>query len=425
MLAGLRCNELKIEAIKEFQIKIQSIGKQIGKIFVTDLGRLFGELFDETLRAYDEHGSDYFEATYRQIRDELCRFLFDHSKDLFNAQMKFIVNASIQKIKDLFSSRFSSGQAAEFFSEAINEIESTIRDEFIANENSIIVEGSSWDITEYQEEIEKFLLEKIEGERNRQLYLLDKEIESKFTGKFTAEVWKILEGSMDYNIWDKLKGLQEATMEPIQLKSETTLRSLGKSNAEFQIYIHQIKVKCIEVIRAKIDKFIKNLEEFLTKKFNNLFNKDSKGIPRDPKSTNYEEVFSTSKSKVLPILDQFKYFLLTPDWDLTDDNNHEELLGEENFEKIMDNFLKDAERTYKDALHIKEFGYNRGGLPKWCILLMMVLGWNEFMWILTSPIILYPVMFIGSIIALLFSMGLGAVPKLIFSQVLNKVPFLS
>ena len=213
-------------------------------------------------------------------------------------------------------------------------------------------------------------------------------------------------------------------MDPLQVRAERLLKGLDKSEGEIQEFTHKIKIKCIEVIRAKIDKFLNNLEEYLTKKFNNLFCKDEKGIPRDPKTANYDEIFASSKDKVLPILDQFKYFSLSPDWDMTDEFVQESLLGEEAFDKILEGFLKDAERTYKDALHIKEFGYNRGGIPKWALLLILFLGWNEILWVLQSPIILYPSIFIASIIALMFSMGLGDVPKLILNEILSKIPFL-
>ena len=424
MLANLRCNELKLEAIKEFQSKVQVIAKQVGKVIVPELGFKFAVLFDETLAIYDEHASGYYETTYKMIRAELMTLLLDQTKELYNAQMKFIVNASIIKSKELFVSSLSKTQAVENFSEIVYKILATIRNDFQADANASIVSNSSWEYSDFELELEAFLSEKINDEKEKQFSLLTKEIDAVFGGKFTSEIGKVLDSSMDGNIWHKLKDLQIKVMHPAEIRSTQIFKSLERPEEEALVFVNSIRIRCIGVIRMKIDKFIKSLEEYMTKKFNTLFNKDEKGVPRDPKTTNYEEVFSSSKSKVLPALDQFKSFALSPDWERTDDNTHEELLGDDEYEKILESFLKDAERTYKDALHIKEFGYNSGGLPKWSILLMVLLGWNELLWILKSPFILYPAMFVGSIVALMFSMGLGAVPKLVFGQIINKVPFL-
>ena len=424
MLANLRCNELKLEAIKEFQNKVQAIGKQVGRSLVSELGLKFAALYDETLAIYDEHASGYYENTYKTIRGELIALLLDQSKEMFNAQMKFIVNSSIMRSKELFAASLSRSQAVENFGEIVYKILCTIRNDFQAEANGSVVPSSSWEYSEFELELEGFLAEKINDEKEKQFALLNKEIDTVFGGKFTSEIGKVLDSAMEGNVWHKLKDLQRNIMRPAEMRSIQIFRSLERPEEEANVFVNSIRLRCIGVIRMKLDKFIKSLEEYMTKKFNALFNKDEKGVPRDPKTTNYEEVFSSSKAKVLPALDQFKYFALSPDWERTEDDTHEELLGDDEYEKILESFLKDAERTYKDALHIKEFGYNRGGLPKWSMLLMVLLGWNEVLWILRSPIILYPAIFVGSIVALMFSMGLGAVPKLIFGQIINKVPFL-
>jgi hypothetical protein len=156
-----------------------------------------------------------------------------------------------------------------------------------------------------------------------------------------------------------------------------------------------------------------------------MFSKDERGIPRDPRTANYEEIFPKCLNKVLPVLESFRYFKLSTDWEETlAEDHYPELLTEEEYLKIKESFTREADRAYKDALHIKEFGYGRGGMPKWAILLLVLLGWNEFLWVLTNPIILYPAMLIGSLIAVMFSMGLGAIPKAIFSQLIMKVPYL-
>jgi protein SEY1 len=425
MLANLRCNELKIEAGKSFQASIQPIAAQIGKNLVPELGGAFLECFAQSLRVYDEHASGYYEATYLKVRAELETSLLDQAKDLFHVQMKFVVVALIQRTKEQFSAKFPKNASVDVFFELANGVLGEIRNEFQGLAAASRMPDSDWELGEYESELENFFKEKIADEKEKQELLLEKEINNMFDGRFYAEVGKVLDASMVVNVWEELKKLQVRTMEPLEFKVRKSLTNLGRSDDEVHIYIGEQRIKCVGFVRTKVDKFIRNLDDFLMKKFTLLFSKDERGIPRDPKTTNYEEVFSNSKSKVLPILEQFRFFLLDPDWDKTNqDLTHNDLMSEDHYEKVMDVFLKDAERAYKDALHIKEFGYNRGGLPKWAILLIVLLGWNELLWVLRSPFILYPAIFAASIVALLFSMGLGAVPKLLFSQIIARIPFL-
>ncbi|OMJ85883.1 hypothetical protein SteCoe_12726 [Stentor coeruleus] len=424
MLANLRCNELKMEAIKEFQNNVLEISKNIGRVVVDNLAGKFSELYEKSLIIYDEHASGYYENTYRKTRDELIEMLMDQSKDLFHIQMKYVSSQQIHKAKDMLLAKLPKSVAVENFSEIVNEIFTMIKNEFMIIAEGSLVTNSGWDISEYNKEIEDYLYDRISEEKEKQKNHIIAEYTNAFGSKFTSEIGKILDQAMDHNIWEKVKNVQIRVCEPLELRIEKVLKNAEMPSETVHKMIVDSRMFCIQTIKTKIEKFSKNLEDYLMKKFSILFNKDEKGVPRDPKTTNYEEVFSISKSRVLPVLEQFRYFMLSTDWDRADDGNHSEILSEEEYEKIMESFLRDAERAYKDAQHIKEFGYNRGGLPKWAILIIVLLGWNEFLWILRSPLVLYPGMFVGSVVALMFSMGLGAVPKLIFSQAISRIPFL-
>ena len=68
---------------------------------------------------------------------------------------------------------------------------------------------------------------------------------------------------------------------------------------------------------------------------------------------------------------------------------------------MKDKFLANADNSYKESLEKKEFGKIVGGVPKWVWLLLVILGWNEIMYVTTSPVVFYP---LGTLLCL----GLGA-----------------
>jgi hypothetical protein len=425
MLANLRCSELKSEAVKKFQEEIVSISSIVGKSFFPNLGSSFDSYFQVALKTYDEHASAYFESTYQKVRDELVSALSDQAKEIFAHQMRFVVSLMAQKTREGFIHYFPKSTSVDNFKDLSFAIHSEIINEFSSLSRSSILPGSSWTIEEYEKEVEVFYNEKRNDEKEKQENLLEKEVEKVFTGKFNNEITKILDQTVEHDVWPRLKTLQVDTLQPLESRTKTALENLEKDEGEITAYIQQIRLKCIHSFRSRLDTFTKKLDEFLMRKFNNLFGKDEKGTPRDPRTANYEEIYSRCMDKLTPALESFRYFRLSDDWEETlAEGHYPEFLNEDEYSRIKDSFLKDAERAYKDALHIKEFGYGRGGVPKWAILLLVLLGWNEFLWVLSSPFILYPAMLLGSLVAVMFSMGLGAIPRALFSQVITKVPYL-
>mmetsp|Transcript_5976 Transcript_5976/g.5863 ORF Transcript_5976/g.5863 Transcript_5976/m.5863 type:complete len:227 (+) Transcript_5976:1419-2099(+) len=225
-------------------------------------------------------------------------------------------------------------------------------------------------------------------------------------------------------MWSKLKELQANTMQELESRYTSVLRGLDFPEEEISKKLVDLRKECYNELKSKATKLCDGLVDQLTKKFNQLFLKNENGIPREWKNAPIDEIFAKSKDTVLATLESLKLFRIVCDWD-TDhgEHNYEELIDEEQFHLIMESFLKDAEMAYKEAVHIKEFGYARNKVNGWYLLIIVILGWNEFMWLLKSPIILYPLLFVFSVVALMFSMGLGAVPKFILKQALSKVPF--
>ena len=425
MLANLRCSELKLEALKKFSEEASVLTSQAGKSLIPDLGHSFNSYFDLALASYDEHASAYFEPTYKKVREELSQALFDQAREIFSQQMRFIVSVSIQKTREGFIHYFPKSTSVDNFQHLASKIHSEVKSEFNFLSNASLLPGSSWSIQEYEQEFETFFNEKQNDEKEKQENLLEKEVSKAFDVKFNNEISKILDQASEQDIWPRLRSVQVDTLQQLESRTERALENLGKEEKERVAYIQQIRLKCIENIRQRLERFTKTLEDYLMRKFNNLFSKDERGIPRDPRSTNYEEIFPKCMNKVIPVLEYFRYFKLSTDWEETlAEGHYPELLNEEEYLKVKESFTRDADRAYKDALHIKEFGYGRGGVPKWAILLLVLLGWNEFLWVLTNPLILYPAMLVGSLIAVMFSMGLGAIPKAIFSQIIMKVPYL-
>lgn len=123
--------------------------------------------------------------------------------------------------------------------------------------------------------------ERLESEREKQFFLLEKFIQSQFAGKFSKEASKIIEGNFTEEMWVKLHDLQVSHMEILENRVKFILRGLGYSIDYIDQYIFQIRMQCYEVLKSKIEKYSQSVVDHLSKRFNQLFFKDDRGIPRD------------------------------------------------------------------------------------------------------------------------------------------------
>lgn len=72
--------------------------------------------------------------------------------------------------------------------------------------------------------------------------------------------------------------------------------------------------------------------------------------------------------------------MLSPSWEQVEsEDNVEEIIDDEKYKLISENFLKEIEMAYKEAVHLKEFGYAKARIPPWFWLILLILGWNELL----------------------------------------------
>jgi len=422
MLSTLRCNELKAEALQSFTESSAELKKKAGKELIGDFASQFQDKIKASLEQYDEHGKEYLESVYESTKDELLSLMLDQIKDLFYGQMRLLVQNCSEKFKAQVNKKLPKDLAVENFQSLLSESINEVNQEFLKVTKNTIIEQSNWDAAEFEEQLEKLLSEKIDSEKEKQMTLLNKEIERNFSGKFSTAFNKILQNGHDCSMWENIHNLQLETMEPLEQRIQKVLKGHGCDHSQIDKAVSQARKKFVESVKTKMRKFVNNITDHLTKRFNLLFLKDERGIPRDWKNTNIEEVYTEAKETTMLMLDNFRHFNLSLDWEDSDIIiDHEEIVSESEYELVKDNFLKNAEMAYKDAVQLKEYGFAMNGMPKWYLILLLILGWNEFMWVLKSPFIMYPLLLIASVVALMFSMGMGAVPKLFFRLFWDKL----
>jgi len=84
------------------------------------------------------------------------------------------------------------------------------------------------------------------------------------------------------------------------------------------------------------------------------------------------------------------------------------LLSEADINKAKDKFNDDANNVLEEALR-KHKNVSMGGTPLWLYATLVYFAYDDIFRMLANPILFYPLMFVFSICAMLYSMGLGPV----------------
>mmetsp|Transcript_28007 Transcript_28007/g.50173 ORF Transcript_28007/g.50173 Transcript_28007/m.50173 type:complete len:705 (-) Transcript_28007:31-2145(-) len=420
MLSNLRCNELKGEALDEFVEQLEGIKDKVSREVVPDFAGKVQGLVIDAFEFYDNRAKDYLEETYYEIRDELKKALLDEAKELFYTQLNHLINVCNAEFKHNFLAKLDKKKPAdEFKANASAALQETL-EHFNQVAEASILPDSDWSYQRVYEDLHQQLTDKIESEVKNQQILLDNEIAAFFSGKFTQVVNKTVETIVTDEVWVLLHKHQAKSMEALEERVCSILRGLGKV-LETEEQIEHLRQKCYDTIKERVQHHNRSLGEKMIKRFQSWFTKDAAGVPRNWSETNIPEAFKVARERALAIAEVYRYFKLLPTWTITPNpelHSFEEILVEEDYQSAVKQFTDSSDVSYRDAVQLKEAGDAVRGVPTWVYFLFLALGWNEIIWILGSPYILFPlIVFFGGF----FALGLGVVPKLAIRALMRKL----
>jgi len=89
-------------------------------------------------------------------------------------------------------------------------------------------------------------------------------------------------------------------------------------------------------------------------------------------------------------------------------------------QKLLERFKKDTEAIFSQAKHEQETVSTKTSIPSIVIVLILILGFDEFMAVLSSPLLLIFWIFVGFIIYVLYLLNLTDQVLAMFNQMLGK-----
>jgi len=84
------------------------------------------------------------------------------------------------------------------------------------------------------------------------------------------------------------------------------------------------------------------------------------------------------------------------------------LLSEQEINRVKDKFAEDTDNSLEEAIR-KHQNVSNGNVPIWMYVLFVYFSYDDIFRMLANPILFYPLMFVTSMVAMMYSMGLGPI----------------
>lgn len=444
LVSKFKCNEILNNIYEDLFLKEYSTLENPADSPV-DSCLYFRNLRISCLQSYDTQASRYKNSVYLDIREDLSTSIDSKLKEFYIEILSNLSNSLISQLKiDFSKSKKSKENSKKSFEDLLSaSIFSTIEKFKIGSKNFTIIEesdenspniyGNAFDnelevMKNKLEDFSKFLKYK---ESNNLINKLSKKLQIKLKDYITEELSSPTEKSWD-NILQKFHNLIEKLLKPFIKSNGDFDFGIGLSNNDN----NKVHVKIMKNFWSKFESVSHDFmnedsaSRILRNSFEDSFKFDSKGLPLIWK--NFDQLdskFNEARDytlKLLPILSSMKLedntMIQKPvfeiadskengliseefnggnddddlsysdlDSDDEDENSNDKsllfstLLTIKKQEKIKLRFKKETDAIYLDAK--RAIVLNKTSIPTFMYVLLILLGWNEFMTVLRNPIL--------------------------------------
>ncbi|AOW30373.1 dynamin-like GTPase [Candida albicans SC5314] len=429
LVAQFKCDEIVESVFQEFLAKYQHHFKEVDAApDFEELGALFADLRQDAFEDYDASASRYNKAVYEQKRKKLRWLINDKLKEVFDVHAKNLCNTLLEKFeKDLVALK------GKDFAVNVKTLSTKLVEDVNFQVSLMSLQG---DLS--LDEIILALTKDIDAIVAKQQVIELNSIVNKSVKKLSASLSKSIQfelGDPNEETWDNVlqqfKGVYEKFGGDFGLGTSSTQNQQAIEKFKFKSWCQFYDVTHKLISREK-------LLALLQDRFDDKFRYDENGLPKlYLNEQDLEKTFAVAKQhalQVLPILTFAKLAdgsEIVPDYDIFDSKLREQFLGgyddsddeedhcfaeiitEQEKSEVLAKFKKEVDAKYIETKrsivqHITQ-------IPYYIYLIILVLGWNEFMAIIRNPLFFSLSIVLGATVYVLYYLGLLR-PALVVAQ---------
>ncbi|CAG8703969.1 16197_t:CDS:10, partial [Funneliformis caledonium] len=399
LLAQYRCDEIATVAFDAFLGKIKGFRQPIeaGKI-IEDLGPQMEEIRNATIKQFDKEASRYLSEVYKRKRQEILNKTNSQLHVFYLGQLKNLTKKAI----NTFNARIQEKLKGEGYDFA--EVVSNARKDI-----ETFFKNNAEEFNQLSDSINEIAAKSRTEETKKMIKNLEKTVQTQIN-EFVSLYFK----TPTTDMWGKIIGKFQEVLQKTEQQLLKKAKSFNSSEEENTKSLENLRKRSWQQLRKKIDDELAD-NMFLLKlreRFEEKFRYDEEGLPKVWKpDDDIDAHFRKAREDALKLIPLFAKVQIPDGIDLDipsdDDFIFEEslvILSETKQHDLNVRFKRESDAFYLEAK--RSVVQTTARVPYWVLLLLVLLGWNEFVVILTSPTYLILVSFFGFIGFIIYSLNL-------------------
>ncbi|KAI9295173.1 root hair defective 3 GTP-binding protein [Neoconidiobolus thromboides FSU 785] len=394
LLAQFRCDEIassiNSEVHKEFKPYRDEIDS--GKI-VADLGKVFNEIKSTALNKFDDEAGRYNKEVYSKKRSELEEKIHDYFHGYFKAQLDGLSSQSYSNFTKVIEQGLK--QVDYDFVSLTTKASEEAKKTFNDLASGIVLKGADWAFVKEQHSLEENISDFITNKRQGEMVKLEQNLTNSISNQFVDTLSPLFNNAKE-DLWPNvLKYYKDYTDSATkQLKDRCSAFNLN--DEEIEKNVAELRVKSWETLIKHIKDEVADtmLLAKLRYRLEENFRYDADGLPRVWKpEDDIDYYFKTAKNlslELIPLLSKIEFDnSFNPDTffdGATTNIDFHRSLNVVSHAKINDieaRFKREADALFLEAK--RSIVSTTAKVPYWVIGLILVLGWNEIMYVLSTP----------------------------------------
>jgi protein SEY1 len=422
MLAHVRCEQIARDAMVEVDAALAPLrasllpvnGEKLAP--VPDLYEILLSAVDAALQAYDESASRYSRSVAEMKSNDLHSKLGSDCKALYDAQVTAVSDSAIARFRRSVG-EISGGDAMwhQWGARSRNALASAL-DVFDTNCKVGSLDPSvmppavnphplSFAAISYataRKRLENVLVDELNRATATAASKAREACLKMFQTSFKSPVGTVFD-TADDDAWERASEVADTAWKKTTARAADAYGSngLGLDVQELEITIEdKLKPDCYEIAVTDIKEIIGTASTFLmrmAKRFDDKFRFDDRGVPRHfGPDEDLESLFMEARDegeKLIDILAEIKLKGTLPRMRASCRDLDRELLNPTVFEshtqlELREKLRRQAGAVFVEAKRAQEAAKITTKIPVWLFALLVILGWNEIMMVLSNPLLL-------------------------------------
>ncbi|KAF9373936.1 Dynamin-like GTPase that mediates homotypic ER fusion [Podila verticillata] len=414
LLAQFRCDEIANGAFAVFQESIKVFRHPIesGGI-VEELGKRMKEIRALALKTFDKDASRYHTDVYKRKRSEMLTKANNMLESYYLGQLKNLHKKAVSQFSTTLQQALkpSSDGGAEF-----STVATTARTEAIAfftkGAKQIQLEETDWSFEEETVQLEQDLQELATVQREKELGKMVMALEKQMK-KALEEPIKLALDRPGAGMWGRVVTAYQQTVQDGEAMLEKRARTFDLTKQELEELRENLRRQGWVLTTMKVqEESVDGLMLYkLLSRFEEKFQRDESGLPR---TIGLVPLYS----KINPLDPATGEPLALESTDEFDFDQSLKVISESRQHELVTQLKRKADASYVEAK--RSVVATQAKIPYWVGVALVLLGWNEFVAVITNPLYLTLTVALGIPLAALWYLNMLGLVQVIGQKVYDQ-----